>query len=121
MANQAWREGDLRLVDRFAELQEEIVTLKKERAALVAYVFRLHAGRISPPDGLGRRVVCVDTAAGELNWSLDAEEAALMIDSGDAERGSGRRDASVDTLLRLSFLHLHRRPNRPYRRRSPSE
>ncbi|MFJ4770457.1 hypothetical protein ACIP88_15255 [Streptomyces uncialis] len=112
-----WSERELRLVDRLATVHGELDELHKERAALIAYVSRLHAGCVSAPDPAGRRTVHVDTAVGRLSWRIAADDAELVS---DPEPGAGGRTAGAagtrrDTVTRLAFLHLHRRPNRPAR------
>ncbi|WP_445402373.1 hypothetical protein ACSMX9_12405 [Streptomyces sp. LE64] len=118
-----WSERELRLVERLAVVHERLAGLHEERAALVAYVSRLHAGRIGPPDATGGRTVHVDTAVGRLSWRIAADEAELLAEDGSGARGGaeghGRpttaRESRRDTVTRLAFLHLHRRPNRPVR------
>ncbi|MGX2996313.1 hypothetical protein JNUCC64_18885 [Streptomyces sp. JNUCC 64] len=113
-----WSERELRLVERLAAVHEELDALHKERAALVAYVSRLHAGRVSAPDPAGVRTVRIDTAAGRLTWRIAPDDADLVTEDGGAggDGGDGERPAARgDTVTRLSFLHLHRRPNRPVR------
>ncbi|MFJ6568879.1 hypothetical protein ACIQNU_15775 [Streptomyces sp. NPDC091292] len=111
----AWTDRELRLVDRLATVHEELDTLNKERAALIAYVSRLHAGCVTAPDPGGWRVVHVDTAAGKLSWRIAPEEADLIGDTEPRPVAVGARSRYRDTVTRLSFLHLHRRPNRPAR------
>jgi hypothetical protein len=111
----AWSERELRLVDRLAAVHEELDALHRERAALVGYVSRLHAGRVTAPDPTGRRTVQVDTAVGRLSWRISPEDADLVAEDGTDRRPAGARDRDRDTVVRLAFLHLHRRPNRPTR------
>jgi hypothetical protein len=112
----AWSERELRLVDRLATVHEELDALHRERAALVAYVSRLHAGRVTAPDATGRRTVQVDTAVGRLSWRISPEDVDLVVEDGSGGRGGRAVGAGDrDTVTRLSFLHLHRRPNRPTR------
>ncbi|MER7001124.1 hypothetical protein [Streptomyces sp. NPDC000410] len=99
----SWNERELRLIDRLAVVHHKLDSANRERAALIAYISRLHAGRMTPPDPAGGVAVHVDTAAGQLSWRVDAEDTHLLAEP----------DSSVETLTRLSFLHLHRRPNRP--------
>ncbi|MFE9251108.1 hypothetical protein [Streptomyces sp. NPDC007088] len=110
-------------MDRLAELHAELDSVQRDRAGLIAYVLRLHAGSVAAPDARGWSAVHVDTAAGRLSWRVAPEDADLFQES-EPERGAPKpltaatgagREQSVETLTRLSFLHLHRRPNRPER------
>jgi hypothetical protein len=104
----------------------ELDAAQRERAGLIAYVLRLHAGSVGVPGPDGWSPVHVDTAAGRLTWRVAPEDADLFQEQEAGVRGPGRarslpvgtagdRERSVETLTRLSFLHLHRRPNRPTR------
>lgn len=125
--SRSWSERELRLVDRLAELHAELDSVQRDRAGLIAYVLRLHAGSVAAPDAEGWSAVHVDTAAGRLSWRVAPEDADLFQESEAAEATGGAakalpegrggdRERSVETLTRLSFLHLHRRPNRPARK-----
>ncbi|WP_037869555.1 hypothetical protein [Streptomyces sp. SPB074] len=122
----SWSARELRLVDRLAEVHAELDAAQRERAGLIAYVLRLHAGSVGAPGPDGWSPVHVDTAAGRLTWRVAPEDADLFQEQEAAVRARGRtrslpvgtagdRERSVETLTRLSFLHLHRRPNRPTR------
>ncbi|OON75362.1 hypothetical protein [Streptomyces tsukubensis] len=116
-----WSERELRLVDRLAELHEELDAARRDRAGLIAYVLRLHAGSVGPPDAAGWSAVNVDTAAGRLSWRVAPEDAHFFREADGGRRPvatkgpRGSREQFVETLTRLSFLHLHRRPNLPTR------
>ncbi|MYX23083.1 hypothetical protein, partial [Streptomyces sp. SID8380] len=124
--SRSWSARELRLVDRLAEVHAELDAAQRERAGLIAYVLRLHAGSVGAPGPDGWSPVHVDTAAGRLTWRVAPEDADLFQEQEAAVRARGRtrtlpvgtagdRERSVETLTRLSFLHLHRRPNRPTR------
>lgn len=111
----SWSERELRLVERLATVHQELDLVRRERAALVSYVWRVHGGSVGRPDGAGGRAVHIDTAAGSLSWRIDAEDTDLLAESGGPAPGPA--GTAAETLTRLSFLHLHRRPNRPTGRR----
>ncbi|MGE9695131.1 hypothetical protein ACQKFA_15315 [Streptomyces sp. CH6] len=124
--SRSWTARELRLVDRLAEVHAELDAAQRERAGLIAYVLRLHAGSVGAPGPDGWSPVHVDTAAGRLTWRVAPEDADLFQEQEAAVPARGRtrslpvgtagdRERSVETLTRLSFLHLHRRPNRPTR------
>ncbi|MEV5979755.1 hypothetical protein [Streptomyces sp. NPDC052114] len=112
-ASSQWSERELRLVERLATVHHELGRLRRERTALVSYVWRLHGGSVGLPGPDGGRMVHVDTAAGSLSWHVDAEDTDLLYESG--RRTPSSAGETAETLTRLSFLHLHRRPNLPTR------
>ncbi|MEU1118827.1 MULTISPECIES: hypothetical protein [unclassified Streptomyces] len=113
LSSASWSDRELRLVERLATVHQELARVRRDRAALVSYVWRLHGGSLGAPDPAGGRAVQVDTAAGSLSWRIDAEDTDLLAESGG--RAPGPAATTAETLTRLSFLHLHRRANRPTR------
>ncbi|MEU1075238.1 MULTISPECIES: hypothetical protein [unclassified Streptomyces] len=110
-----WSERELRLVDRLAALHHQLDALHQERAALISYVARLHGGDVTA-ERTGWSLVHVHTAAGRLSWRVAPDDWHLFAGLGEqpaAPSPSGPPHLrSAETNTRLSFLHLHRRPNR---------
>ncbi|MFD9793429.1 hypothetical protein ACFWXK_21055 [Streptomyces sp. NPDC059070] len=113
-----WSDRELRLVDRLAALHHQLDALHQERAALISYVARLHGGDITS-ERTGWSLVHVHTAAGRLSWRVAPDDWDLFAGLGDRPPAAGPdRPRTGETNTRLSFLHLHRRPNMPAAKRS---
>ncbi|MBD0744964.1 hypothetical protein [Streptomyces sp. CBMA152] len=101
-------------MDRLAALHTQLDALHQERAALISYVARLHGGDVTS-ERTGWSLVHVHTAAGRLSWRVAPDDWHLFAGLGDrpapapADKLPHLRTAETNT--RLSFLHLHRRPN----------
>ncbi|GAA0616700.1 hypothetical protein [Streptomyces crystallinus] len=109
-----WSERELRLVDRLAALHHQLDALHQERAALISYVARLHGGDVTA-ERTGWSLVHVHTAAGRLSWRVAPDDWHLFAGLGERTPAPAPAPPShlrtAETNTRLSFLHLHRRPN----------
>lgn len=116
-----WSERELRLVERLAALHHQLDALHQERAALISYVARLHGGDVTA-ERTGWSLVHVHTAAGRLSWRVAPDDWHLFAGLGEGPAAPADRAPAhlrtAETNTRLSFLHLHRRPNMSTAKRS---
>ncbi|WP_331723580.1 MULTISPECIES: hypothetical protein [unclassified Streptomyces] len=109
-----WSDRELRLVERLAALHHQLDALHQERAALISYVARLHGGDVTA-ERTGWSLVHVHTAAGRLSWRVAPDDWHLFAGLGEGPAAPADcappHLRTAETNTRLSFLHLHRRPN----------